>query len=364
MALVFLHQVSIIFAYCQEVLQLTGASLPIGGFAMAIITILLKTPSAPTPNQANIWQKILKLDLLGALITVPAAICLVLALQWGGSMYPWNDSRIIGLFVGSGCLFVVLAFVQFKLGDKGTFPPKVVKNRDILCAAGFSSMFGAGYYSLVYYLAVYYQSVKGYSALDAGIRILPLSISASISATGTGALITALGYYTPFMIVCMALFAAGAGSLTTLTVSTNYWHGFGFQILTGLGVGIGFEGGMIVAQKSVPSPSISIAISVVSFAMTLGGTIFLSVSQAVFNHGMLRGVVELAPQIDGQVLLNSGATDLHALLTSMGQGQSVGAVLRAYAEGTRGVFWLVMACATTAFIAACGLRWRSLKKSD
>jgi hypothetical protein len=364
MALVFLHQVSIIFAYCQEVLQLTGASLPIGGFAMAIITILLKTPSAPTPNQANIWQKILKLDLLGALITIPATICLVLALQWGGSMYPWNDSRIIGLFVGSGCLFVVLAFVQFKLGDKGTFPPKVVKNRDILCAAGFSSMFGAGYYSLVYYLAVYYQSVKGYSALDAGIRILPLSISASISATGTGALITALGYYTPFMIVCMALFAAGAGSLTTLTVSTNYWHGFGFQILTGLGVGIGFEGGMIVAQKSVPSPSISIAISVVSFAMTLGGTIFLSVSQAVFNHGMLRGVAELAPQIDGQVLLNSGATDLHALLTSMGQGQSVGAVLRAYAEGTRGVFWLVMACATTAFIAACGLRWRSLKKSD
>jgi hypothetical protein len=364
MALVFLHQVSILFAYCQEVLQLTGASLPIGGFAMAIITILLKTPSAPTPNQANIWQKILKLDLLGALITIPATICLVLALQWGGSMYPWNDSRIIGLFVGSGCLFVVLAFVQFKLGDKGTFPPKVVKNRDILCAAGFSSMFGAGYYSLVYYLAVYYQSVKGYSALDAGIRILPLSISASISATGTGALITALSYYTPFMIVCMALFAAGAGSLTTLTVSTNYWHGFGFQILTGLGVGIGFEGGMIVAQKSVPSPSISIAISVVSFAMTLGGTIFLSVSQAVFNHGMLRGVVELAPQIDGQVLLNSGATDLHALLTSMGQGQSVGAVLRAYAEGTRGVFWLVMACATTAFIAACGLRWRSLKKSD
>ena len=242
---------------------------------MVVIAILLKTPSPHAPSQTTFWQKILKLDLLGALITIPATVCLVLALQWGGSMYPWNDSRIIGLFVGSGCLFIILAFVQVKLGDKGTFPPKVVKNRDILCAAGFSSMFGAGYYSLVYYLAVYYQSVKGYSALDAGIRMLPLSISASISATGTGALITALGYYTPFMIVCMTLFAAGAGSLTTLTVATSYWHGFGFQILTGLGVGIGFEGGMIVAQKSVPPPSISIAISVISFAMTLGGTIFL-----------------------------------------------------------------------------------------
>lgn len=331
---------------------------------MVVIAIPLKTLSPQTPSQASFWQKILKLDLLGAFITIPATVCLVLALQWGGSMYPWNDSRIIGLFVGSGCLFIVLAFVQVKLGDKGTLPPKVVKNRDMLCAAGFPNMFGAGYYSLVYYLAVYYQSVKGYSALDAGIRMLPLSISASISATGTGALITALGYYTPFMIVCMALFAVGAGFLTTLTVATNYWHGFGFQILTGLGVGIGFEGGMIVAQKSMPPPNISIAISVVSFATTLGGTISLSVSQAVFNHGMLRGVAELAPQIDGQVLLKSGATNIHTLLTSMGQQQSIGSVLRAYAEGTRAVFWLVMACATAAFVAACGLRWRSLKKSD
>ena len=331
---------------------------------MAIITVLLKAPSPHAPSQATFWQKILKLDLLGTFITIPATGCLVLALQRGGSLYPWNDSRIIGLFVGSGCLFISLAFVQLKLGDKGTFPPKIVKNRDILCAAGFSSMFGAGYYSLVYYLAVYYQSVKGYSALNAGIRMLPLSISASISATGTGALITALGYYTPLMIVCMALFAAGAGSLTTLTVTTNYWHGFGFQILTGLGVGIGFEGGMIVAQKSVPPPSISFAISVVSFAMTLGGTIFLSVSQAVFNHGMLHGVAESAPQIDGRIFLTSGATDIHALLESIGQQQSIGSVLRAYTEGTRGVFWLVMACATTAFIAACGLRWRSLKKSE
>jgi len=331
---------------------------------MAVITILLKTPNPHAPSQLTIWQKILKLDLLGALITIPATVCLILALQWGGSTFPWNNSRIIGLFVGSGCLFVILAFVQVKLGDKGTFPPKVVKNRDILCAAGFSSMFGAGYFSLVYYLAVYYQSVKGYSALDAGIRLLPLSISASISATGTGVLITALGYYTPFMIVCMALFAAGAGSLTTLRVTTNYWHGFGFQILTGFGVGIGFEGGMIVAQKSVPPPSISIAISVVSFAMTLGGTIFLSVSQAIFNHCMLRGVAELAPQVDGQILLKSGATNIEMVLTSMGEQQFVEPVLRAYADGTRSVFWLVMACATAAFVAACGLRWRSLKKSD
>lgn len=90
------------FAHHFYVRKLTVRSLPIGGFAMAIITVLLKTPSPHALSQATFWQKILKLDLLGALITIPATVCLVLALQWGGSMYPWNDSRIIGLFVGSG----------------------------------------------------------------------------------------------------------------------------------------------------------------------------------------------------------------------------------------------------------------------
>jgi len=79
---------------------------------------------------------------------------------------------------------------------------------------------------------------------------------------------------------------------------------------------------------------------------------------------MLRGVAELAPQVDGQILLKNGATNIETVLTSIGEQQFIEPVLRAYADGTRSVFWLVMACATAAFVAACGLRWRSLKKSD
>lgn len=303
----------------------------------------------------------MNLDLLGALLTISATVCLVLALQWGGSTYSWSDSKIIGLLVTAGCLSVILTCVQIKLGDKGTFPPKLMRNRDIILASLFSSFFGAGYYSLVYYLAVYYQSVRGLSALNAGIHILPLTISTSLSGLGTGALITAFGYYTPFMLICMALFASGSGALTTLTVDTIYWRGFGFQILTGIGVGIGFEAGIIVAQTAVPPASISIAISVIGFALTIGGTVFLAISQAVFQHSILQGIRTQAPQIDGRFLLQSGVTDLYALLASISQQSLIEPVLQAYASGARNVFWVVAACAAAAFMAACGLRWKSVK---
>ena len=95
--------------------------------------------------------------------------------------------------------------------------------------------------------------------------------------------------------------------------------------------------------------------------MTIGGTVFLSISQAVFQHGILKGIKMRAPQVDGHILLKGGATDLYALLASMNQQRLIGPVLQAYADGTRSVFWVVMACAAAAFVAACGLRWKSVK---
>ncbi|KAL3293558.1 MFS toxin efflux pump (AflT) [Colletotrichum asianum] len=46
--------------------------------------------------------RILRLDLAGTAAFFPAIAMLLLALQWGGADYAWDDSRIIGLFVGAG----------------------------------------------------------------------------------------------------------------------------------------------------------------------------------------------------------------------------------------------------------------------
>lgn len=62
-------------------------------------------------------KRILQLDLLGAALVIPAIVCLLLALQWGGATYPWNSSRVIGLFVGAVILGILFVIVQLKEGD-------------------------------------------------------------------------------------------------------------------------------------------------------------------------------------------------------------------------------------------------------
>ena len=83
----------------------------------------------------------------GTAIFIPAIICLLLALQWGGADYPWNSAKIIGLFVGFGLMIAIFIGIQFWQGDNGTLPPRLFKNRNVLFSMLFAFFFGAGFSS-------------------------------------------------------------------------------------------------------------------------------------------------------------------------------------------------------------------------
>jgi predicted MFS family arabinose efflux permease len=240
-------------------------NLPIGALSIVVITFFLHIHRENNPDNLSIGQRILKLDLIGASVLIPAVICLLLALQWGGATYPWKSSRIIGLFIGFGLLISLFIFSQLKLGDKGTLPPRLFRNRNVALALAFAFVFGSGFFTLIFYLAIYFQSVKGSSATHAGIQLLPLLISTVFCSMLTGGLITAIGYYVPVMLFCMVLFAVGGGLITTFGLTTSFSKWFGYQVLAGLGIGVGFQGGVLVVQTVLPLSDVPVATACVSF---------------------------------------------------------------------------------------------------
>jgi hypothetical protein len=74
-----------------------------------------------------------------------------LALQWGGTIYAWNTSTIIGLFVGFGLMISIFVGLQFYRGDKATLPPSVLKQRTVASAGLFCFFMGASIFVLIYY---------------------------------------------------------------------------------------------------------------------------------------------------------------------------------------------------------------------
>ena len=328
------------------------------------IAYFLSIPRQSDYSGEPLLSRLRELDLIGAAFLIPSIVCLLLVLQWGGSTYPWNSSRIIGLLVGFGCLLIIFVVTQIKQGDRATLPIHILSQRTVAASISYAVMFGGGFFVLLFYLPLYFQSIKDASATKSGIEILPLLLSAVLSSIVTGGLVTGLGYYTPVLIFSTVLFAIGAGLISTYSVDMSFGKWFGYQILAGAGIGAGFQSPIIAVQTVLPLEDVAVGSACVAFFQTLGGALFVSVAQTVFQNGLIRGVNKFVPELDPTTLLRVGATEIRSTLSVMGMLDKLPAVLDAYMVGLVDGYRVPFGLASAAIIATLFLEWRSVKDED
>jgi hypothetical protein len=80
-------------------------------------------------------------------------ICLLLALQWGGTAYDWGNARIIVLLIISVLAFIAFIAVQIWKQDRATVPPRVIKNRSVWACCVFSACLGASFFVIIFYVS-------------------------------------------------------------------------------------------------------------------------------------------------------------------------------------------------------------------
>ena len=363
--MVFLYQVRLISSCpCPVSLHiLKEFSLPIGAFTVVVVVFVLHIPQDPKLAETPILKRILKLDLIGAGILIPAIIMLLLAVQWGGSTYSWGSSRIIGLFVGAGLMLVLFSLSQWRLGEDATIPPRLLKQRTLMAACGFVFFFGAGIFVLMYYLPLYLQSVKGSSPTRSGIQILPLMLSTVLTSIIGGIAVTIVGYYTPILMGAAALMTVGYGLITTWEVDSPFRAWFGYQICAGLGVGFGFNLPLVAVQTALPMSDIPQGTVLLMFCQSLGGALFIAVGQSVFANGLVSGVAKYAPNLNPQILITTGATAIRTVLTEQGHASEIHQAIQAYVYALKDCYRVSLAVSCMAFLAACCLEWKSVKKA-
>jgi MFS transporter, DHA2 family, glioxin efflux transporter len=194
----------------------------------------------------------LQLDPIGIVLILTAVICYILALQWGGVTLPWSDSKIIGLFVGFGLLLFAFSFNEWWSGERAMLPPRLLKNRYIHQGMCYSFTIAGTYFLVLYYLPIYFQVIDNVSPIESGVRNLPLILSITLATVVSGIGLTVIGRPMPFMVVSGILSTIGVGLLYTLNIGTGHSKWIGYQVLTGLGVGLGFQIPVSAAQATLP----------------------------------------------------------------------------------------------------------------
>lgn len=333
-------------------------NVPLGVVAVIVVFFFVKTPVDPSYRTWSTMKKFSQVRLPEMLVVAASLVCLILALQWGGSIYPWSDGRVIALLAVFAVLLLLFVGSQFYLSNARAVPDSILRQRSIWSAAVFAICMAGAMFISVTYLPIYFQAIKGSSALSSGINVMPLILGFLVMTTLSGVITNITGYCNISLIICPILSSIGAGLLTTLAVDTPSREWIGYQALLGFGVGFGLQQPLIVAQSVLEEKDVPLGIALMTLSQMLGGAVFVAVAQNVFQNDLVKGVVDVIPGFDATKLLNEGATSFSKLFTP----EQIQVVLPVYSNVIDAVFRIVTGLCGASVIGALGTEWRSTKQ--
>jgi MFS family permease len=219
---------------------------------------------------------------------------------------------------------------------------------------------GSAFFVTVYYLPIWFQTVKGVSAYESGIRNIPILLSVVIGTILSGSLVTKVGYDTPFMLASTVLTSIGAGLLTALDLDTGFLQWIGYQVICGFGIGLGLQLPLIAVQAVLDISEIPVATALVIFMQLFGAAIFVSVGESVLTNKLVCYISQVAPGVDAVAISSSGATNIKNAVPE----EYLHGAIQVYNDGLVEVFQLVLFMACLTSIGSLAMEWRSVKEKQ
>ncbi|EEU37299.1 uncharacterized protein NECHADRAFT_37173 [Fusarium vanettenii 77-13-4] len=333
--------------------------ITLGGLTGAIICFYYPSTLGGAVNKDRpLKQKILGLGLKSAVILTATLVCLFLALQWGGTVYPWRDSRVWGCLLGFGFLLILFSYIQVRQKEDALIPLRILSQRSVLLGCLFSCLLQGAMMTQAYHLPFYFQAVKGDDPQESGINILPHGVTVSIATLISGTAMTLSGYYVPFMWFGAALFTTGGGLLYTLSQSSPIGRWFGFQLMAGAGYGTTVQIPIFAIQVVLSTADIPLGTTMVIIAQSFGGAVGLAIAQNVFQNYLSQELNKIQG-IDVAAVVAAGGVELEKVVRS----GSLAMVRNAFQVAIANAFLVAVGLGGVAFLVSLGMERKRINKS-
>ena len=277
-------------------------NLPVGAVAFAVTSSVLRLP---------VVRRSHRIDVGGAFLLIASVSCLLLALVWGGTEYPWTSSVIIGLFAGGTLLLGAFVAWEARVAEP-ILPLRLFADPIFSVSSALGFLTGCGLFGSVIFLPLFLQVVTGVSATNSGLLLLPLTAGVVAGSVGSGRIISRTGRYRGWPIGGLAFASVGMVLLTLMHAGTPLVWSSLFTVILGLGVGATMQVTVLVVQNSVDHRDLGVATGAVQFFRQMGGAFGVAAFGAIMNYRLL---ADLPARVPPQALAEVGG-DIGALLAS------------------------------------------------
>lgn len=208
-------------------------------------------------------------------------------LIWGvikAQEHGWGSAYVIGFGVAALIVLVLFVLREARCADP-LLPLDLFKNRSlsagvVLVVTGFFALFG-----VLFFVGLYLQNVHGYSPVETGVRMLPLTATFTISAPLGGLLTEKFGPRVPLALGMLILAGCFFG-LTGLEVDSSYSAQWPFFLFIGVAMGLVIVASTEAIVGNAPVERGGLAGGLQSTANQLGGVLGTAVLGSVIVSGV------------------------------------------------------------------------------
>ncbi len=254
-------------------------NLPIGVLALALAARTLKSDPTGTAG---------KLDVTGLALLSPALAGIVYGLSEAGSDGGFASPRVLIGLIGGAALLV--AFVVHALRAAAPLIDlKLFKNRGFSAASITGFVLGGTVFGAMFLMPLYYQVVRGQSALAAGLLMAPQGLGAMIAMPIAGRITDRVGAYkiVPFGVL---LTVVGTVVYTQVTVDTSEVLLALALFVRGLGLGCSMMPSMTAAYQNLEPHHVPRATTTINIIRQVGGSFGTAVLAVILQRSIVSHV--------------------------------------------------------------------------
>jgi EmrB/QacA subfamily drug resistance transporter len=250
-------------------------NLPIGAFAL-LLSLRVLPKDTPEPSE--------RLDLLGLVLLSPGLALMIYGLAQSSSGGGFGSAKV--LVPALAGLVLLVAFVRHALRkDNPLIDLRLFKNRTFTTASVTLVLMVISVFGAMLLLPLYFQAVRGESALQSGLLLAPQGLGAMLMMPIAGYLTDKTGIG-KIVIPGLTLIALSTLWLTQLGGGTSYWALSADLFVMGMGMGFAMMPLFSGAMQTLRKAAIARASTTLNILQQVGASIGTAVMSVILTAAL------------------------------------------------------------------------------
>lgn len=233
-------------------------------------------------------------DIPGVLLSIPGLFALVYGIIEAG-VVGWTETNVVFAFGVAAVLLGLFAWWENR-APNAMLPLYFFRNMSFTGANTAMALIMFSLFGSIFFMSQYLQTVLGYTALEAGIRIVPLALTMAVTSALSAQITKRLGTKRTVALGILIL-SGGLFYMSGFEVSSTYGDIVVGLIIIATGMGLAVSPATDSIMGSVPPNKAGVGSAMNDTTRELGGAMGVAVLGTIMNSRYIADVETLRQQI-------------------------------------------------------------------